>query len=273
MKTFRLILSVVMAFAMVSFAYAGTVTVNGQSMGTLGSMSVTSGGDVTITTSGGPPPGGLSLSLSPASLPGGIVDVAYSQTVTMTASNGTPPYTFDCSATDLTATPSGAVCTISGTPQTAGVYSVNFSVTDNAGDTIASPILMTVSAPGGGSGELAVPPPGEVLNQTIAAYDAQNYYIDLSQSVSSMTVYITTRDWYTNQDLLVSDVGYPSCDQIVGNMNLPARGGPAPWYSITSNNIETVRLAKSFSAGQRLYITVCNQHNGVGAFAIYYGLQ
>lgn len=278
MKAFRLLLSVIMAFAMVSLAYAGTVWVNGQNMGTLGSMSVTAGGDVTITTSGGtPPPGGLSLNLSPSGLPDGTVDVPYNQSVTMIGSGGTGPYTYDCDSPQLTVTPSNAVCTISGTPITAGTYTVNFHVYDSAQGHVYTPLTFNVSSstppPGGGGYPKALPPPEQALDDSIGPYGELNYYVDLSYSVSSLTFIMSTRDWITNQDLMVSDVGYPTCSQIAGRASLPGKGGsPAPWYSITAVTDENVTLRKSFSAGQRIYVTVCNQDNSVGSYRLIWSM-
>ena len=43
-----------------------------------------------------PPPSQLTLNLYPTALPEGVVNTQYYQVVTMTASEGTSPYTYSC---------------------------------------------------------------------------------------------------------------------------------------------------------------------------------
>jgi hypothetical protein len=277
MKTFRLILSVLIALAMISLSYAGTVTVNGQNMGTLGSMSVSGNGDVTLTTSGGPPTGGLTLSLNPSSLPPGTVDVPYNQSVTMTASNGTPPYVFDCTATNITANQSTGVCTISGTPAAAGAYTVNFSVTDDGGlgDTVNTPIIFNVNPPGSGGGAELLPSSGVgmIIGQgvQIPAYGQKEYYFTIpSAAATYVAIYMTTRDWQTNQDMYVSTSSQPACGP--NGSNVPNWAGipPQPWYNTTATNNESLILMTSFPAGTTFYLTVCNTSGIQGEYGLYW---
>jgi hypothetical protein len=76
---------------------------------------------------------GTTLALSPASIVQGHVGVAYSP-VTFTVSGGVPPY-----AVSLTNTPPAGMTfnlsVLSGTPTVANTYSLNFLLTDQAGDT------------------------------------------------------------------------------------------------------------------------------------------
>jgi hypothetical protein len=84
----------------------------------------------------------LSLSIDKTSLPTATVNVPYNQTVSMTASGGTPPYLYTCtvssgagisvSVTSAGATTGGVSCLISGTPLRAGAATINFAVSDNA---------------------------------------------------------------------------------------------------------------------------------------------
>jgi|GEM_PF-1252961 len=72
------------------------------------------------------------VTLSPATLPNGQVDVAYTQTIT--ASGGTAPYTFALTAgalpVSLTLLPGG---TLSGTPTVAGIINFTITATDSSG--------------------------------------------------------------------------------------------------------------------------------------------
>ncbi len=99
------------------------------------------------------------LTIVTASLPDGVVGVAY--TASLSASGGAPPYVWTVTGLPdgLTATAAGA---IGGTPKTAGKFTVNVVVTDAAGVstgsrrvsfnvTIAPPplVITTASAPNG----------------------------------------------------------------------------------------------------------------------------
>ncbi|MEO6154476.1 MAG: autotransporter domain-containing protein, partial [Thermomonas sp.] len=74
------------------------------------------------------------LTLSPTTLPGGTLGVAYSQTIT--ASGGTTPYSFAVTAGSL---PTGLVLTsagvLSGTPTASGTYAFTITATDLFGST------------------------------------------------------------------------------------------------------------------------------------------
>jgi hypothetical protein len=279
MKTFRLILSVLMALAMVSLAYAGTVTVDNNPMGMLSSMTVSDTGDVNITTV--PQGSGLYLSVSGV-FPGGTVDQAYSHGLTMTASGGTLPYNFNCtpdvggfSGAISNVTSTSATCTVTGTSAVPVTVNVQFSVDDSAAVPdqydVTRNISITATPPppvGGYPKQLLIYP--EVLGETIPPLASQNYYADIIQDTSLVDFQITTRDWSTNQDMIVSDVDYPTCNQVVGGSCLSNRGCGPPWYSIKGGNDEIITVNKFFSAGQRLYVTICNKDNISGEFAIFW---
>ncbi len=86
------------------------------------------------------------ITLAPASLPGGTSGTVYSQTVT--ASGGTAPYTFAVTAGSL---PTGLVLTsagaVSGTPAAAGTYGFTITATDAYGSTGAQLYSVVIAAP------------------------------------------------------------------------------------------------------------------------------
>ena len=87
-----------------------------------------------------PPP----ITIAPASLPPGTVGALYSQTVT--ATGGTPPYTFGIGSGSL---PGGIALsstgTLSGTPTGAGTFAFTVSVTDTNQVTISQSYQLTIA--------------------------------------------------------------------------------------------------------------------------------
>ncbi len=110
----------------------------------------TSGFTVQVTdTSGVTASAAFQLTISPApvsitttSLPAGQVGTAYSQT--LTASGGTPPYTWSTanSVPGLTCSSSGV---LSGTPTSAGTSNLNVQVTDKAGLVSSTSLQLTIN--------------------------------------------------------------------------------------------------------------------------------
>ena len=89
------------------------------------------------------------IQVSPATLPVGIRNVAYSSTLTVTG--GQPPYTYGWTAgpagfggLSLVAT-SGTTATISGTPAAAGVFDVVVRFTDSTGRIVDRPYSITIN--------------------------------------------------------------------------------------------------------------------------------
>jgi hypothetical protein len=86
-----------------------------------------------------------------ASLPAATVGIPYNQRVSVTASGGTPPYTWAISAgsslpAGLLFTPS--TLTLSGTPTTAGNFSFALEVHDSASAVASRSINLVINAPG-----------------------------------------------------------------------------------------------------------------------------
>ncbi len=111
-------------------------------------------GEISFTIS--PTPEQFTLSINPATLPEGVVNNPYNQTVKMTVSGGEPPYRYSCSVSggsgisasvNLSGMSSGsAECIISGTPLIYGSYTVAFHAYDfaNSSDSVG-PIAFSVS--------------------------------------------------------------------------------------------------------------------------------
>src|SRR5215475_7616398 len=99
-------------------------------------------------TNGG---GGTTLTLNNPGNQSGTVGTAVS--LTLSASGGTPPYTFSATGlpTGLSISTSG---TISGTPTTAGTFTVTATVHDAASGTANTTFTWTISAAGSCSGQL-----------------------------------------------------------------------------------------------------------------------
>jgi hypothetical protein len=81
--------------------------------------------------------GGLTLSINPSNIPEGHSGGgSYNVVITMSASGGNPPYSFNCSGSGLSGIKtvvSGDKCTISGYTPVSGFYNVVFSVVDANG--------------------------------------------------------------------------------------------------------------------------------------------
>jgi hypothetical protein len=157
------------------YSYAGSGLPDGLILSASGSISGTPGTAgqfsiaATVTDSKGATASGkfpitivpADLSIVTTSLPDGVVGAAYS--ASLNASGGVPPYTWTVTGLPdgLTATAAGA---ISGTPKTAGQFTVIFNVSDAAGVTFArrlafsltiasAPLaITTASAPNGTAG-------------------------------------------------------------------------------------------------------------------------
>ncbi|MGH9629118.1 MAG: DUF4082 domain-containing protein, partial [Bryobacteraceae bacterium] len=122
---------------------AGLATSVGAGTSTISAAQGEITGSTTLTVQPGP------LSITTASLPGGTVGVAYS--ATLTASGGTPPYTWSISTGSL---PSGltlnATGSITGAPTVAGTFTFTVQVMDAAtpAATASKSLSITVGAAG-----------------------------------------------------------------------------------------------------------------------------
>ncbi|MGH9666852.1 MAG: beta strand repeat-containing protein, partial [Bryobacteraceae bacterium] len=95
------------------------------------------------------------LVLTTTSLPSGFVGTAYS--VGISATGGTPPYTWSSSGSLPPGLSLGASTgVVSGAPSTAGVYAFSVSVKDSAGVGASQSLSLTVTAPGSAGGSLGI---------------------------------------------------------------------------------------------------------------------
>jgi hypothetical protein len=80
--------------------------------------------------------------LTPAALSNGTVGIGYS--VTLSASGGVPPYTWNLVSGQLPQLNLSTAGVLSGTPQTAGAYTFTIGVTDSAGNNVTRVFSLTI---------------------------------------------------------------------------------------------------------------------------------
>ena len=137
-------------YGSLSLGYSNVVscTINGQDLAS--PPNVMSQQNYSFTVQPNPNP---ALSVTTASLPGGTIGTAYSQT--LSATGGTSPYTWDISAGSL---PSGLSISsrgiISGTPTTSQTASFTARTTDAVSSTATKALSISI-VPGGGGGGTA----------------------------------------------------------------------------------------------------------------------
>ena len=246
-------------------------------------MSIAQDGIITLNVSSTTPPGALSLSLNPTSLPTGTINTLYGpKPVTMTASGGSAPYTYNCSlgscVAGISASPSGNTCTVSGTPTTSGNCTVNFSVTDATPTTKSSSIIFQVST---------TPPPPSAIDigqdfytvypniktDTIPANEVKYYYFKLNKTVSNLGIVIASLDWATDQDFIVSKIQQPTLQiyQQVRQEIISRDPSATYWFNFTTGTLEKLILpGVGGNAGDIFYVTVFNVSNQQGRYQIYW---
>jgi hypothetical protein len=276
-------LALALVLLLAGVALAVNVNLSGAVSGTytLNSMSISSDGTISLSVSGG---GGgqqtLTLSTSPSTLPAGIVDTPYSESVTMSASNGTIPYSYSCSTSGagITASSSGNVCSISGTPTSSGTYSVSFRVDDNAGDTAQRTSYFSVNSNGGGGGGIGAKEltnANSVRRVEIKPNETHYYYFDIPSGTGAMMVSMGTNDWKTNQDMMFS-LGEPrptSNDYPVGEsftVNGEMINGSRKWARIVKGGSNESYVISDNVIPGTYYIMVHNTSNIDGKYELYY---
>jgi len=228
----------------------------------------------------------LTLKGVPATLPDATAGEAYNNGnpyyVNLSATGGTPPYTFRCrvkSATSqgITATPNGNTCTIEGTPDSAGYVDILFKVTDADGNKISktkritvNPATQTDTIPditNGGLGDVHDPNG----YQTLGPGETNYYKCIVNQNAINVQIEIGTMHGpYGNNDMLVGlDVKPDVSDYTVGewvNYTAAKVNGKLLWGyirpddgNIGSDSDESVTIASPPPG--TYYIMVHNSHS------------
>lgn len=278
-------------------AMAVSVTISGAVSGsyTLNNMSIDSNGNITLNVSSStpPPPGALTLSYSPTTLLPGTVNVAYNQTVTMTASGGTAPYKYDCSGSGVAgitahmSTTDLNKCIIDGTPTASGTYMVNFSVTDSANATVQASTSFNVnSVTSSISYKDLVPAYNGSYYQiqkrfeSIEAYPAQRFYRVTLPSACKNVVQFWLAGSVLNVDMVVSESDFGSAKDALsiydslflkyGNDTFRGKD-PATGYWVGfsgSPESESIYIKSSYIKSSVYYIEVVNKYNYSGTYNI-----
>jgi hypothetical protein len=285
MTLFKMLLATTMVIfsATLAFAQASVyITIDGQGANySLNSMQVDTEGDITLdVSSGGTTPSQLTLGLNPNTLTSGTVNTPYGPVnVTMTAGNGTSPYTYSCSGSgvgstglSISATPSGATagsatCTITGTPTTAGSATVTFTAVDSASEQINITRTFTIVNPSSGGNDIGARYPN-MLNDQIGPNASKEYTFAVDGNFQDVTMTMLGY-WGGNVDMIVNRGSQPRCQDIVGSS--PPRGSSGPWYSITAGTNESVSMNNiNATSGEVFYVTLCNRTSATTKYSLYW---
>ncbi|WP_294990045.1 putative Ig domain-containing protein [uncultured Stenotrophomonas sp.] len=173
------------------------------------------------------------ISISPATVPGGTVGVAYPSTP-FSATGGTAPYTFAVTAGSL---PNGVALTagvLSGTPTTQGTFSFSITASDSAGIPLTgiASYSVTVAAP---TISLTNAPPNAVINTpysfSLAASGGTGPYTYTMNGGTTLPTGLT----------LASNGTISGTPTVLGNKTFDIRvtdsSTPTPFFSATSLSI------------------------------------
>lgn len=284
MKTLKALLAVGMVVAFATFAAAGTITINhsgGTWQGTVTNLSMDGNGSVTVDVAEdlGTGGGGGGGDTTPPSDPTNLQATAVSSSqinLTWNASSdnvGVVRYRVYRDGSPIGTTSSTSYSSTSLSASTQYCYTVRAE--DQAGNNSnqSSQDCDTTQASSGGGGggnstNLGSRYPN-VVDGTISGDGTNRYYLVTDSSASTVTINMLTADWYTNQDLIASNVRQPECSDIVGR---GSNGTNGMWYGPVSTSNETinVRPGTTMPAGTKIYVTVCNKGSVVGKFKLYW---
>jgi len=222
----------------------------------------------------------FTLTLNPTSLPEGTVGQSYNQSVTMIASGGISPYTYACSGSGVPGiinTAYGNICIVSGTPTNSGNYTVSFSATDSMSEIAFQSLTFIVKSNN--------PQPNctQLSNRTdydddILVGEVKYYCFILDDNYSTVGGAIFTRDWATNQDIMMSNVSQPTWDdyntyvkQMIEQYGYALNRDPSspPWFKTSPINTESVMIYNvNGQKGQKFYLSVFNMSQSVGKYTV-----
>lgn len=297
MKTLGILILTVFLAVFSTSAMAASVTINGTGGGTLTSLSLDSLGNAVLNLTGltctaGAGTVACTNNAPTISVNGATSTVVAGSTITATVTTG------DANGNAVTVGANyGSVSgtTWSWTPASstaAGTYGVTLTANDGqtCNNTASVSFNISVTAPAvttGGTttgGTTGTPAAGSILlpmdtqrAMSIPSGGVHYYYfVTPTAFTGAVTVQITTADWQTDQDLIISNKVQPLCTDIVGTM---ATGANGFWYNTGASNNETVtyplstRIASiTLPAGTTLFATVCNKTVGkTGAYKIFWG--
>ena len=171
---------------------------------------------MTVANSTSPSPTPAPLAISTSSLPGGTVSSAYS--ATLSATGGSPPYTWSASGLPAGLTLNSSTGQITGTPTTAGSFNVNAQVKDASAAiatrtfTVSVAVSVSVAPPPAGSSQptFNVKNYGALGNGSTNDTTAVQATINAAQAAGSGTVYfpssigcymVTSLTFYSNLSL------------------------------------------------------------------------
>ena len=183
------------------------------------------------------------LSISTSSLPAGVTTQAY--TATLTASGGTPPYTWSVSSDTL---PGGLILAangiISGTPTTAGTSNFAIKVTDNASNTATAALAITInSSPpvvftsSAAQADWTAPAPdSQFVGGAVNPHVSQNVWNPITGWNQTLTVY-SPRQWFVVANMPTGNTAVVSFPDTGIYFNLTSQ----PWFTtFTSGFTETM---------------------------------
>jgi len=94
-------------------------------------------------------------------------------------------------------------------------------------------------------------------------YGELDFSLQMPRNGSALVVNMSSTDWSTGQSVIIG-LSPVTCSQIVGR----GQFGPTMWSGGATPSNFIVTASSAFTAGQTVYISVCNRSNYTGGFKI-----